>query len=125
LEFSPGPSGPFSFGALRMTIVVTLGPEHNRRGRWTAYLGDRAICTTAQPLLDVAAVLLTEGADPGVSIVLMRGDVECLRSTIGTAARLTVVNDRFVRRPPAEFAMKFQIPLHPPVLARTAILRRP
>jgi Meiotically up-regulated gene 113 len=88
-----------------MDHVITLGPELRRRGRWNAYLGDSCVCATTQPLLDVAAVLLSEGVNPADKIVLMRGNVWSLRSTVGYAASRTVVNDRFVgRRPDAQIS---------------------
>jgi len=65
---------------------------------YIASFAGRALCTSRQPLLDAAYVLLREGVAPETPIVLMRGEMECLRSTVGYAARLTVVNDQFARR---------------------------
>ncbi len=55
------------------------------------------LCTSHQPFLDSARVLLQAGGDPSTRIVMRRkgSDVDCLISTIGAAAKLTVKERAF------------------------------
>jgi hypothetical protein len=83
-------------------------------GKFAARLGGRELCAS-KPFLDAARVLLAEGADPA-TVLQMRhegGSTPALRSTVGTAAGLTVLEGdlrpRFARwqafERPAELAL--------------------
>jgi hypothetical protein len=85
-----------------MEYIVTIERAKKPPGAYIASVSGRPLCTTRQPLLDAAAILLAEGADPEARIVLMRDGVVSLRGSVGYAARLTVVNDRFTRRSPGD-----------------------
>ena len=66
----------------------------SRPGRFIACLGERVLhSATRQPLLDCARILLGEGADPTARIEMRHAGAEyvALSSTIGAAAKLTVV----------------------------------
>jgi len=58
--------------------------------RFHAHLGGRLLCTSRQPFLDAARVLLGEGHNPATVLVMLHGGTESPRSTIGHAAALTV-----------------------------------
>jgi hypothetical protein len=96
-----------------VTITLIIRPYHspktNKRvhGRFEARLNGRLICTSSQPLLDGARVLLAEGLDPASPIAMRHegASYDALRSTVGTAAKLTVretetEGPRFVRWKP-------------------------
>jgi hypothetical protein len=73
------------------SIEIIVMPV-DRRGRFTARLGDRVILKSSrQPLLD-AARILAEGVAPSTRIAMRHAGANhvALRSTVGTAARLTV-----------------------------------
>ena len=59
-----------------------------RPGLYTAALAGRDLCTSQQPFLDAARLLLAEGIDPKTTLVmrLATTGTESLRSTIGYAA---------------------------------------
>lgn len=86
------------------TIIVNQAPR--KRGRFdpryeARLLGEsEPIAVSETPFLDAARALLARGEDPQTVIVMQRAssDVECLRSTIGAAAKLTVREDSS-RRP--------------------------
>jgi hypothetical protein len=71
-------------------IRIDVRPA-NRRGMYTAAIAGRDLCTSRQPFLDSARVLLGEGADPRTELVMRRenGTIS-LTSTVGYAAELTV-----------------------------------
>jgi hypothetical protein len=52
----------------------------------------RLLCTSRQPLLDAARVLIAEGCDPGTTVTMQHADSStvAMTATLGTAARLTV-----------------------------------
>ncbi len=65
-------------------------------GLFEARVGDRLVCTSRQPLLDAARVLVAEGLDPD-SVIVMRhagSGTVALSSKLGVAARLTVREDK-------------------------------
>jgi hypothetical protein len=80
--------------------VITIR-EQERRGIYDARHDGRLLCTSSRsPLLAAARVLLAEGVDPQARIVMRRegSDVDCLSSTIGAAAKLSV-EDNDVGKP--------------------------
>src|SRR5262245_51465683 len=87
-------------------VEIVVAPRQPRsRGRFEARLGDRVISkSTRQPLLDAARILLAEGADPETPIAMRHAgaDHAALRSTVGAAARLTVVERDHGNRPVLE-----------------------
>jgi len=77
----------------KITIVVV--PTARRNGRYEAHLEEekgRVLCKSTKPFLDAARRLIALGFDPGITLVMRHAgsETECLRSTIGTAAALTV-----------------------------------
>jgi hypothetical protein len=62
-------------------------------GKFTARLDGRELCVSTKPFLDAARVLMVEGVDPE-TVLQMRHEgstTVALRSTVGTAAGLTVL----------------------------------
>jgi hypothetical protein len=78
-------------------IEITVRPVGQRNGRYVpsfqVFLGQRLICESRTPLLSAARILLTEGINPEIPITMSHqgSDVVSIRSTVGTAAGLTVV----------------------------------
>jgi|SRR6266849_1826048 len=77
-----------------MILVVTPVHASTNRGQlFDAAVDGRTVVTrSTQPLLDAARVLLAEGVDPDIWIVMRhagRAD-DALRSTVGAAAALSV-----------------------------------
>lgn len=77
-------------------MVITLSPAG--RGRFRASLGSRILCTSDTPFLSAARVLMRDGVDPSTPLEMTRegSDTVDLRSTVGAAARLTVVENDHV-----------------------------
>src|SRR5689334_13888171 len=86
---------------MKPPIVIVV--EHEPTGRSRASVDGIELCVSREPFLDAARVLLANGTPRDTPIVMRRhgSDVDCLRSTIRAAARLTVVEDgrgtRFAR----------------------------
>ena len=80
------------------TITIRVCEIDERRGQFTAHLEGRLLCTSRQPFLDDARVLLGEGADPDATLVMMRGETVSLRGRLGRAAGL-VVEDNQLGKP--------------------------
>jgi hypothetical protein len=78
-----------------LTIIVEPAPK----GRHHAYLNGRLLCTSAAPFCESARILLAEGIDPATPLEMKHAgrDLVILSATVGTAARLTVSNDHFVK----------------------------
>jgi hypothetical protein len=87
-------------------VVVVVSPSLNGDGRkaystrgqlFDGKVDGRCIVErSTTPFCDAARVLLAEGADPATRFI-MRHEAsphEALRSTVGAAAKLTVVDDR-------------------------------
>jgi len=86
----------------RITIVVT--PDSKSRGIYIARLGgsSETLCTSDQPFLDGARVLLERGFPPD-AILTMRhegNDTIALRGRLDIAARLTIEERSNGSRPP-------------------------
>ena len=84
-------------------IAVVVAPTPRRTGRYKARLGQTGmvLCkSSTKPFLDAARKLMDLGFDP-TTILLMRhagSETECLRSTIGVAAALTVEDTDYAPR---------------------------
>jgi hypothetical protein len=63
-----------------------------RPGTYIAAIAGRDICTSRQPFLDGARILLREGASPETVIVMRWAGTttDALTATVGAAAKLTV-----------------------------------
>jgi hypothetical protein len=78
-------------------LEITVRPVGQRNGRYTpgfqAFHGQRLICESRTPLLSASRVLLTEGVNPETPITMNHqgSDVVSMRSTVGIAAGLTVI----------------------------------
>src|SRR5437588_392179 len=83
------------------SIRLTVRPRRDRPGVFDAHVGDRLICSSRQPLLDAARVLLAQGIVPD-SIIEMRhagADHVALRAKVMAATRLRVrEGDRDIAR---------------------------
>jgi hypothetical protein len=79
--------------AEKLTTVIHIHVRPAARaGLYVASLGDRDLCTSRQPFLDAARVLLGEGLDPETVVVMrwVETGTESLTATVGVAAKLTV-----------------------------------
>jgi hypothetical protein len=78
------------------TIQVTVSERGDNRAVYDARIGDRLICTSRQPLLAAARVLVGEGVDPSAVLEMKRPGSShvALRAPVGVAARLTVDESR-------------------------------
>jgi hypothetical protein len=104
-----------------MPIVILATPVKGRPGHFTAHAGARLLCSsTREPFLAGARRLLELGYEPKAVIVL-RGPgstTDRLRSTVGSAARLTVEESdrrsprfRLWKAPPAREGSPFIAPI--------------
>jgi hypothetical protein len=80
-----------------MTIILIVAPasaSSSSRGQlFDGMIDGREVVTrSTQPLLDGARALLAEGSDPRTRIMMRHAgsSADALRSTIGTAAQMTV-----------------------------------
>ncbi|MER2268425.1 hypothetical protein [Methylobacterium oxalidis] len=78
-----------------MSIEIIITPSKRHRHHYDAYLGYTLLCTSRIPFFDGARVLLSEGHDPNTPLAMRhQGSAHAsLRSTIGSAAKLTVVEN--------------------------------
>ena len=69
-------------------------------GKFAGRLDGRDLCVSTKPLLDAARVLLAEGVDPEMVMQMhhLRSATLSLRSTVGAAAGLTVLEGAPFRR---------------------------
>ena len=82
-----------------MTYTIAVAPSPTA-GKVTATSSDGHTRTTSMPLLDGARHWLAQGADPAATIVTVwssGSSAWALRSTVGAAASLVVMGDRFKR----------------------------
>jgi hypothetical protein len=96
-----GPYAPKPSAAQAATLSITVVPI-DRRGRYRVYLGPRLLVAgTRTPLLDCARELIRLGADPDAIVVMRHAGAshDALRARLGTAAGLTVDEDRCRFRP--------------------------
>lgn len=87
------PGQPHMSGKLTITVSpVGSGEFDVHRDRFAAHYDGRLLCTSRTPFLSAARVLLAEGHDPAIKIAMRHAgsDTDCLTSTIGVAAQLTV-----------------------------------
>jgi hypothetical protein len=76
-----------------LTIIVSPAG----RGNFVAHLDGCQLCkATRSPFLTAARHLLSEGVDPDTKIIMRHAgsDIDCLTSTIGVAAKMSVKEDR-------------------------------
>lgn len=76
-------------------LTITVSPAG--RGKFLAHLNGRQLCRpTTSPFVTAARQLLLEGVDPDTKIIMRHAgsDTDCLSSTIGVAAKLSVKEDR-------------------------------
>jgi hypothetical protein len=81
-------------------ITVVVAPTSRRTGRYVARLGEKGLVlckSSTKPFLDAARILITLGFDPSITLVMRHAgsETECLRSTIGAAAALTVEDTKY------------------------------
>jgi hypothetical protein len=71
-------------------MILSVRPA--KAGKFEACVSDRLLCTSRQPLLDAARMLLAEGVDPATPIAMRHEGTgtDSLTSTVGKAAKLTV-----------------------------------
>lgn len=83
-------------------MLITISPAG--RERYHARLGHRLLCTSRTPFTDAARVLAREGVSPSTPLQMSREghDTVDLISTVGAAARLTVLENE--RRGPVFIA---------------------
>jgi hypothetical protein len=74
-------------------IPLTIAPRHGHPGLFDARVGDRMICSSRQPLLDSARLLLAEGVAPDTRIEMRHAGADhiALQAKLGEAAKLRVV----------------------------------
>jgi hypothetical protein len=77
----------------RMVIQLTITPRRSTPGLFDAHVCDRLICSSRQPLLDAARVLLAEGiaADTLIEMRHAGADHVALRAKVMAAAKLRVL----------------------------------
>jgi hypothetical protein len=75
-------------------IVVAVGG-----GMFTASLDGMVLCCSRQPFVDSARVLIQSGWDPAAMLVMRHAgaDHDALTARIGTAASLSISDDRYGR----------------------------
>jgi hypothetical protein len=80
-------------------LVIIVEPVPERPGYFEARLDACLLVRSRQPLLDVARRLLTLGhsAHAAVEMKYIGSDTVCLSALVGTAAKLTVEDDRLGR----------------------------
>jgi hypothetical protein len=73
------------------TLELVVAPSAG--GRFAARLDGRELCASTKPFLDAARVLMAEGVDPATVLQMRHADsaTVAMRSTVGTAAGLTVL----------------------------------
>ena len=88
-ENCPSRKPAISADILRLEIVPAA------YGRFTAWLGNREVCTSTEPLCETARILLAEGFNPKTVIEMYHAGSTtlALRARLGAAARLTVVDN--------------------------------
>jgi hypothetical protein len=82
-------------------VIITVAPSYDQKGNrryssrkgpcFDAMIGTRTLCSSPQPLLDTARILLKSGTDPATRLILRHvgSDTDCLCTTVGAAAKLT------------------------------------
>ena len=77
----------------RMVIQLTISPRCGKPGVFDAHICDRLICSSRQPLLDAARILLDEGIAPETKIEMHHAGADhvALRAKVVMAAKLRVL----------------------------------
>lgn len=102
------------------TAIIIARPSPSRHGYFDAIFDGQPLCTSRQPFLDGARVLLARGLDPTTRLIMRHAgsDIDALAGQLASAARLTVeerarqspriglwaANCRFAVQPPIEFS---------------------
>ena len=76
-------------------LAIIVSPAG--RGNFVAHLDGRQLCNaTRSPFFTAARQLLSDGMDADTKIIMRHAgsDTDCLTSTIGAAAKLSVKEDR-------------------------------
>jgi hypothetical protein len=75
--------------------VIELVIVRAERGRYSAVLGERVLCTVKEPFFAAARILLAEGVDPETVLTMRHqgSQTRSLTMTVGKAAKLDVVDD--------------------------------
>jgi hypothetical protein len=73
-----------------MTKVIIASPAGS--GRFDAYIDGRYVVTSASPFIDACRVLVAQGADPDMVVVMRHAgsDVDALRGRLGDVAGVRV-----------------------------------
>ena len=76
------------------TIEIIVKPSELRH-QFEASLEDRVLCTSQTPFCDSARILLKEGVNPDLPLIMrhLGSSTVALKSTVGIAAGLTVADD--------------------------------
>ena len=79
-----------------LVIQLTIAPRPGTPALFDAYVCDRLICSSRQPLLETARVLLAGGIAPDTQIEMRHASADhvALRATVGTAAELRVLEGK-------------------------------
>jgi hypothetical protein len=72
--------------------VIELVIVRAERGRYSAVLGERVLCTVKEPFFAAARILVAEGVDPETVLTMRHqgSQIRGLTMTLGRAARLMV-----------------------------------
>ena len=76
-----------------MVIQLTITPRRSTPGLFDARIGNRLICSSRQPLLDAARVLMAGGIAPDAQIEMRHAGADhvALRAKVVAAAKLRVL----------------------------------
>jgi hypothetical protein len=98
---SPSVNGnPLTHSALKRgqpaVIQLVVRPRQGTPGIFDAYVCERLVCSSRQPLLDTARILRARKITPGTRIEMRHAGVHhvALRATVGTAAKLRVLEGK-------------------------------
>lgn len=73
-------------------ITITIAENPERHATFNVSIGETFLCSSRQPLLDAARILLAQGANPNELIAMKHAGKNhtALQARIATAAKLTV-----------------------------------
>ena len=76
--------------------MIELVIVRAERGRYSAVLGERVLCTVKEPFFAAARILVAEGVDPETVLTMRHAgsQTRSLTMTVGRAARLMVEEGR-------------------------------
>lgn len=78
---------------MALPFRIVISPRADRPGLFEARLGDELLCVSSTPFLSAARVLAGRGHGADTPLVMRHSGsgIDSLRSSVGTAAALTVV----------------------------------